>query len=386
MKTENYIEYIRRELIDYTNIEYEDLYKTFPNDNLTNIFSTLHHMLISNFKIMNRRLPTNTETKHYWAEPSRELIEIIDTIKGLELALKDTEYAFSIDKYYEDLLAKVATFLSESGGSEIPTHMEKIELYYTIPLFNLKKTVSVKNSFGKQSVELIPIGEGSYAHVYKYKDDFYKKFFVIKRAKKNLSAQELNRFKIEYDSVYKFNSPYIVEVYKYIQENNEYIMEYMDIDLHEYIKKNNKLTKNQRLQIIRQLLRGIQYIHSKKLLHRDISPKNILLKLYDDVLVVKVSDFGWIKDQNNEMTNLDTEIKGAFNDFDNLSRVGFSNYNILHETFALTKIIAFVLTGKTNYSKIKDDKIRNFMDKGTSTDMDKRFQSIKEIDDYLKLL
>ena len=58
------------------------------------------------------------------------------------------------------------------------------------------------------------IGEGSYAHVYKYKDPFYDRFIVVKRAENNLVEKELERFKCEYKSMKEFSSPYIVEVYR----------------------------------------------------------------------------------------------------------------------------------------------------------------------------
>lgn len=43
----------------------------------------------------------------------------------------------------------------------------------------------------KSSFDLKLIGEGSYAHVYKYKDTFYDHPFVLKRAKKTLLIKNL---------------------------------------------------------------------------------------------------------------------------------------------------------------------------------------------------
>ena len=37
----------------------------------------------------------------------------------------------------------------------------------------------------------------------------------------------------------KLKSPYIVEVFKYGEKKNEYIMEYMDYTLDDYINQNN---------------------------------------------------------------------------------------------------------------------------------------------------
>ena len=69
--------------------------------------------------------------------------------------------------------------------------MEKVELYYTIPIFNPQDSIDIESLYNSLNVELKFIGEGSYAKVYKYKDPFYKKSFVVKRAKDNLNAKEI---------------------------------------------------------------------------------------------------------------------------------------------------------------------------------------------------
>src|SRR5690625_5021143 len=92
------------------------------------------------------------------------------------------------------------------------------------------------------------------------------------------------------------NSPNIVEVYNYDENKNEYYMEYMDVTLDEYIQKNNTiLSISKRIGIVRQILKAFQYIHSKQYYHRDISHKNILIKNFDDLDIVKIADFGLIK-------------------------------------------------------------------------------------------
>lgn len=58
MKVNNYIENVYRELLSYQNIEYEYLYETFKNSKLQEIFSTIHYLLMDNYKAMNSHLPT----------------------------------------------------------------------------------------------------------------------------------------------------------------------------------------------------------------------------------------------------------------------------------------------------------------------------------------
>lgn len=380
MNIENYIETQYREILSNSSIELEfsELYIDIEHTKLHEILSTLHHNFISLFKMMNDRLPTKELEAHYWADPSRSLIKIIEITLGLYNALKNTKLAFEIDEYYFNLIKKCRSFLSSSYGSSIPSNMDKIELYYTIPLFTSKSIVTIDNSQTTRSFTLKQIGNGSYANVYKYRDTFYDKYYVLKQAKKDLTAKELERFRLEFEEMRGFSSPYILEVYRYNEVKNEYIMEYMNDTLDNFIRKNNSsLAIGLRKSIVNQILRAFEYIHSKGRLHRDISPKNILLKEYHDLHVVKIADFGLVKVPDSSLTTANTEFKGYFND-PSLVVDGFDTYSILHETYALTRIVYFVMTGRTNTDKIPDN-LREFVKKGLHTDKSMRFKTTTEI-------
>ena len=200
-----------------------------------------------------------------------------------------------------------------------------------------------------------------------------------------MSEKELQRFKQEFDIMKSLNSPYIVDVYAYNENDNSYIMEYMDYTLDKYISVNNdKMSPLVRKSITLQLLKACKYLHEKKYLHRDLSPTNILIKVYDDTLVVKIADFGLAKNPNNKLTTINTEFKGYFND-PNLKLEGFNNYSITHEIYALTMLIYFIATGKTNTNKIPNVKLNNLVKKGLGA-QGNRYKSIDELCDAYKKL
>lgn len=272
-------------------------------------------------------------------------------------------------KKFNQLLQPDGYELYESeniSGREVYKYREinRIELPHTnTPIFAAKK----------------PIGQGSYARTFRYTDPFYNKDFVVKKAKSELSEKELERFKREFEQMKALRSPYIVEVYSYFPETQEYTMELMDCTLYDYIIKNNTtLPLERRKSIIAQLLRGFRYLHSQSVLHRDVSACNALVNVYDDAIVVKISDFGLVKIVDSELTSENTEFKGSLND-PALRVQGFANYELRHELYAITLLCVYVLTGKTNFAKVREEPIVEFMHKGTDADINKRFQTLDEL-------
>lgn len=350
---------------------------------LKQFFSLFHYKFNSLLKYMNSRL----QNGHFTAGESRELIFFIDEFKTVRSNLKNSNYDFDIIPYYKDILDVCEDFLQSSGGSSIPSGFKKINIIENEPIFLLQSSVSIPRSDRKVLFPTKTIGEGSYATVHKYKDEYYNRFFVVKKAFKDLTQKEYERFKIEFEEMKKLNSPYVIEVFNFDEENNQYIMEYADETLDSYISKNNgHLDLRERVGLIRQIFQAFIYINSKGVLHRDVSTKNILIKKYDGLNVIKVSDFGLVKRQDSALTNINTELKGYFND-PKLELTGFKNYEIWHETYALTRIVYFVITGKTKINSFKNQEFKAFINKGIADDINERYQSVEELRQaFLKII
>ncbi|MFA7084083.1 MAG: protein kinase family protein [Arcobacteraceae bacterium] len=348
-------------------------YKNINNNNLAYLFAYFHFKLNNLFEFLNYKIDVNG---HYNADESRELISIINNEKNLYNELKNSLYSFYIEENYLKVIDLCEPFLLQSGGSAIPEDLSKINLIKARPIFYLSSTVNIKNL----QINLKLIGEGSYAKVSKYKDEFYNKYFAIKKANKNLNEKELERFKIEFETMKKANSPYILEVYNYNQDDNSYIMEHADITLFKYIEQNNtKLSISQRVGIINQIFRAFEYIHESIGLHRDISTTNVLLKKYDnDLLVVKISDFGLVKLKESTLTSDNSELKGSLND-PKLNIVGgFKNYKLEHETYAVTRLIYFIITGRTTIdTKFDNKEFELFIKNGIADDLNIRYKNIQ---------
>jgi len=57
------------------------------------------------------------------------------------------------------------------------------------------------------------------------------------------------------------------------------------------LKKGNHITDAECSDIIKQILSGLAYIHKLNVIHRDIGPKNILMRSKKDIRVL-IADFG----------------------------------------------------------------------------------------------
>ncbi|EAI8633474.1 protein kinase family protein [Campylobacter jejuni] len=354
---------------------YTDLYFCFENGKLKLVLSTLHNNIIECFKKMNSRLPsTENSNNHYWADDSRKLKFNIELALYLQKEFKDSELSFWIDEYYYNVFKQCLNFLKSSEGSEIPLGMQKITIYEAIPIF--VKLNSISNPEVNKNYSLDLIGDGSYAKVYKYYDEFYKHYFALKKLNKKVNDKEIQRFIKEFNIMKQINNPYILKVYSLDENKKEYIMEYVDFTLKEYIHKNNsKLSSDERISLGIQIIKGIKTLWNKNILHRNISLKNILIKQYDDIVVIKISDFGLVKELNSELTSENTEIKGSLNEISRLQKKGFNNYDKSDEIYALSRVLYFIATGRTNLINTKCD----FLEKGINDNVKNRYNNLDDL-------
>lgn len=387
--------YLARKAAKYKVSDLCDLYASVPNENLRNILASLHSQLNHWFKVINSDLCTSYDEEgkkvysggYFHAQDSRDLLAVLNSYDELKGKLHSTPYDFKlINNNYDNAIRYCKKFLAETYGSTIPEDFKPIEIEDIEPIFIIKDSILVSTDTQTVFAALNFVGEGSYARVFVYKDPTYNIKIALKRAKQDLDDKELERFRQEFTVLKSLNSPYVVQVFAYDEGKNEYTMEYMDENIFKYISRcNSTLTLEKRKSAISQICHGLMYMHEKGILHRDISLVNVFVKRYDDVDVFKIGDFGLIKMPESSLTSTCSELKGSLNDPD-LINVGFENYNMCHETYALTRLCFYILTGRTNMTKQKDGRIKQFWIKGTSTNPRERFQSVRELLSFVQTI
>lgn len=90
------------------------------------------------------------------------------------------------------------------------------------------------------------------------------------------------------------------------------VTELAGIDLHRYLAY-NKLSEGHVQKLCWEILSALYYLHSNRVLHRDLKPQNILLNNFEnfDNVEAKLCDFGLARNMTSE-TYLLTSVKVRF--------------------------------------------------------------------------
>ena len=116
---------------------------------------------------------------------------------------------------------------------------------------------------------------------------------LLSGEKREQYRAQLKRFVMEAQSVAQFGKAKdIVNVYDFFEENGTayMIMEYIEgILLKDYLEKQGPMPPDVALNVIMPIIEAVKKIHSKGIIHRDISPDNIFIT---DEKSIKIFDFG----------------------------------------------------------------------------------------------
>ncbi len=144
------------------------------------------------------------------------------------------------------------------------------------------------------------IGIGGMAEVYRAQDNVLGRLVAVKVMLPQYAADEnfTQRFKQEAASAANLQSPYIVNVYDWGQDDGTYyiVMEYVrGSDLKTAIKQRGAINQRKVAEIGSQVCQALSVAHGLDIIHRDIKPQNIMVQPDGNV---KVMDFGIARAKN----------------------------------------------------------------------------------------
>ncbi|XP_070535924.1 cyclin-dependent kinase 2-like [Ptychodera flava] len=138
------------------------------------------------------------------------------------------------------------------------------------------------------------IGEGTYGVVYKARDKLTGKMVALKKIRLDTESEGVPSTAIREISLLKeLNQPNIVRLLDVVHSEKKLylVFEYLNQDLKKYM--DNSPPSGLALPLVKsylfQLLQGIAFCHSHRVLHRDLKPQNLLI---DAEGAIKLADFG----------------------------------------------------------------------------------------------
>ena len=225
--------------------------------------------------------------------------------------------------------------------------------------------------------DLVLIGAGGFAHVYKQKSTG----LVVKKLRDELLHDEgiRSRFKREYSITKSIQDiPGIIKVYDYSADDCSYTMELAETTLEEYCTS-FELDESSKVKCIRIVLSIMKQVHERDIIHRDLSPNNIFV-IHGQL---KIADFGLGKDLDTIASHqtMFTNAVGQYHYCAPEQFMALKGADKRSDVYSLGRIINFVMTGNP------DDyhhEFRSVAEKATSHDSVYRYADAGQLSYYFE--
>ncbi|KAF9695264.1 hypothetical protein EKO04_007163 [Ascochyta lentis] len=178
----------------------------------------------------------------------------------------------------------------------------------------------------------------------------------------------------EFDILKNLSHPNIVHIQKvFWSQSTIYMFQELVTggDLFSYIEyKHGKISSIESAVIIRQILKGVQYLHDQDIVHRDLKPDNILMTSLDSGARVVITDFGnarFLPNANTQNDSRSNKLKRMFSLVGTLEYTApeihkanhaipsHYGYSLSVDMWSIGSIAAAILTGEQIFGCRQDD-------------------------------
>lgn len=154
------------------------------------------------------------------------------------------------------------------------------------------------------------IGQGCFGKVFKGRRKFSGQIVAMKFiSKRGKPDKDLQNLRLEIGILQRLDHPNIIRMLDSFETGTDFVVvtEFAYGELFEIFQDDKCLPEEEVKVIARQLTQALNYLHSQKIVHRDMKPQNVLVGPND---TIKLCDFGFARVMSCQTTVL-TSIKGT---------------------------------------------------------------------------
>lgn len=187
------------------------------------------------------------------------------------------------------------------------------------------------------------LGEGGFAKVFRAKDVENNRFVALKALKATMDLDALVRMRREVSTLMKLDSPYIVPVYEADERCTWYSMQLASAHLEQ---RGPMLDPCEQADAVFSIARALKAAHNIKVIHRDISPRNILW--FEEDRRWMLADFGNVRRFPGHTTSVITDDGGVWTYLFAAPEQEIDGHDVDHrcDIFSLGQVIGWLTSGR----------------------------------------
>lgn len=185
-----------------------------------------------------------------------------------------------------------------------------------------------------------------------------------------------------YQDIMTLDHPNIVKIYEVCDDGEDGVIveEFISGETLEQKLKSGPLKKEKAVKYSIQILDALEQLHSKNIIHRDITPANVLVSSDD---VVKLIDFGISRYRKLNRAK-DTEVLGTVG-YAAPEQFGFRQTDVSADFYAIGVLLNVMLTGKLpGEMLVRDRQIGKVVRKCIQIDPDQRYKTARKMKQDLR--
>lgn len=148
------------------------------------------------------------------------------------------------------------------------------------------------------------IGRGGFSIVVEGKKKGTEEKFAVKCIKKSsIEGDDIKLLTREIQIMKNITHPNILRLFEVFEDDEQFflVMELVDgKELFDKIVERGQYSEKDASNIARQIINAVEYLHEKGIAHRDLKPENLLSSGNEEDESIKIADFGFSKDFNED--------------------------------------------------------------------------------------